>query len=66
MVRFFMVKKHIDIRIYFLGNLVKGVVELTYCNSQEWVAVMMKKPVKLDQYLKFYRMMEIVEPFKIK
>lgn len=58
--------KHIDIKFHFLRDLVKdGVVELSYCNSQEQVADIMTKPIKLDQYLKLRKMMGMVEASKI-
>lgn len=41
--------KHIRVRFHFLRDLVNdGAVELRYCNSQEQVADLMTKPLKLE------------------
>ena len=43
--------KHISIRYHFLRDLAKnGVVELKYCRSQEQIADIMTKPLKLDTF----------------
>ncbi|KHN02837.1 Retrovirus-related Pol polyprotein from transposon TNT 1-94, partial [Glycine soja] len=43
--------KHIDIRFHFLRDLTRDkIVELSYCNSQEQVADIMTKPLKLEQF----------------
>ena len=43
--------KHIGIRYHFLRDLSKeGVVELKYCSSQEQIADIMTKPLKLDTF----------------
>ena len=45
--------KHIDVRFHFLRELTRdGVVELVYCNTQEQVADIMTKPIKLESFLK--------------
>lgn len=45
--------KHIDVRFHFLRDLTKeGIVELVYCGSQEQIAYIMTKPLKLDVFLK--------------
>ncbi|GJV54631.1 putative RNA-directed DNA polymerase [Tanacetum coccineum] len=45
--------KHIDVRYYFLRDLViEGVIELKYCNTQAQIANLMTKPLKLDQFEK--------------
>ncbi|KAH9743186.1 Integrase catalytic domain-containing protein [Citrus sinensis] len=45
--------KHIDVRFHFLRELTKaGTVELVYCNTQEQLADVMTKPLKLDVFLK--------------
>ena len=42
--------KHIDVRFHFLRDLVNdGVVEMSYCNSQDQIADIMTKPLKLEQ-----------------
>ncbi|KAJ9563755.1 hypothetical protein OSB04_008915 [Centaurea solstitialis] len=57
--------KHIDTRFHFLRDLVKdGVVELSYCSSQEQVADIMTKPLKLEQFLKFRSLLGMVEASK--
>ncbi|XP_038688747.1 secreted RxLR effector protein 161-like [Tripterygium wilfordii] len=41
--------KHIDVRFYFLRDLSKdGMVKMVHCRSQEQVADIMNKPLKLD------------------
>ncbi|GAU29902.1 hypothetical protein TSUD_379930 [Trifolium subterraneum] len=45
--------KHIDVRFHFLRNLTKdGIVELKHCKSQEQLADLMTKPLKLEAFLK--------------
>lgn len=45
--------KHIDVRFHFLRDLTKeGTVELVHCGSQEQIADIMTKPLKLDVFLK--------------
>ena len=45
--------KHIDIRFYFLRDLTKeGVVELIYCQSQNQIANILTKPLKLETFEK--------------
>lgn len=45
--------KHIDVRFHFLRDLAKeGVVELCYCKSDEQIADIFTKPLKVDSYLK--------------
>ena len=45
--------KHIDVRFYFLRDLVNDdVVKLRYCKSQEQIADLMTKPLKLEQFEK--------------
>jgi hypothetical protein len=45
--------KHIDVRFHFLRNLAKdGVVELRHCKSQDQLADLMTKPLKLDTFVK--------------
>ena len=53
--------KHIHVRFHFLRDLVnEGVVELKYCNSQEQVADLMTKPLKLEQFEKLRGMLGMV------
>ena len=52
--------KHIGIRYHFLRDLTKkGVVELKYCRTQDQIADVMTKPLKLDTYVKLREMMGV-------
>ncbi|GAU16044.1 hypothetical protein TSUD_339150 [Trifolium subterraneum] len=43
--------KHIDVRYHFLRDLTKeGVVELSYCSTQEQIADIMTKALKLESF----------------
>ena len=54
--------KHIDIRFHFLRDLIRDkIVELSYCNSQEQIADIMTKPLKLEQFLKLWSMLGMVD-----
>lgn len=45
--------KHIDVRFHFLRELTKdGTVEMVHCHTQEQVADIMTKPLKLNAFLK--------------
>jgi hypothetical protein len=45
--------KHIDVRFHFLRDLTKdGVVELVHCNTQDQLADLMTKPLKLEAFCK--------------
>jgi hypothetical protein len=45
--------KHIDVRFHFLRDLTKeGTVELIYCGTQEQLADVMTKALKLDTFQK--------------
>jgi len=45
--------KHIDVHFHFLRELTKnGTVKLVHCNTQEQVAYVMTKPLKLDSFMK--------------
>ena len=58
--------KHIAVRFHFLRDLVnEQVVQLKYCNTNEQVADVMTKAVKLDQYEKFRHMLGVVEVTEI-
>lgn len=46
--------KHIRVRFHFLRDLTKdGVVELVFCGTQDQLADLMTKPLKLDAFEKF-------------
>ena len=52
--------KHIDVRFHFLRDLTReGVVELTHCGTQEQVADIMTKPLKLDVFLKLRELLGV-------
>lgn len=54
--------KHIDVRFHFLRDLTKdGVVELIHCGTQEQVADLMTKPLKLEAFQKLRKMMGVCE-----
>jgi hypothetical protein len=45
--------KHIDVRFHFLRDLTRdGIVELVHCRSQDQLADLMTKPLKLETYCK--------------
>ena len=45
--------KHIDVRFHFLRDLTKeGIIELIYCGTQEQLADVMTKALKLDTFQK--------------
>jgi hypothetical protein len=46
--------KHIDVRFHYLRDLVKDeVIMLEYCKTQDQVADLMTKPLKLESFCKF-------------
>ena len=54
--------KHIDVRFHFLRDLTRdGVVEMKYCGTQEQVADIMTKPLKLDVFLKLCKSLGVCE-----
>lgn len=58
--------KHIDVRFYFLRDLVnQGVVEMKYCNTLVQAADIMTKPLKLEQYEKQRSMLGMCEVPKL-
>lgn len=45
--------KHIDVRFHFLRNLTKdGVIRLEYCGTEEQVADIFTKPLRLEVFVK--------------
>jgi hypothetical protein len=45
--------KHIDVRFHFLRNLTKdGIVELVHCKTDEQLADLFTKPLKLESFCK--------------
>ncbi|CAL2265084.1 unnamed protein product [Prunus armeniaca] len=54
--------KHIDIRFHFLCDLVKdGVIDLSHCNTQDQVADIMMKPLRLEVFLKLRSLLSVCE-----
>ena len=54
--------KHIDVRFHFLRDLTRdGVVELKHCGTQEQIADIMTKPLKLDVFLKLRKSLGVCE-----
>ncbi|KAB2620555.1 hypothetical protein D8674_037640 [Pyrus ussuriensis x Pyrus communis] len=54
--------KHIDVRFHFLRNLVKNeVVELVQCSTQEKIADILTKPLRLEVFVKMRDLMGICE-----
>ncbi|KAL6321590.1 hypothetical protein AAG906_024591 [Vitis piasezkii] len=52
--------KHIDVRFHFLRDLTReGVVELKHCGTQEQVADIMTKSLKLDVFLKLRELLGV-------
>ncbi|KAF2300982.1 hypothetical protein GH714_018927 [Hevea brasiliensis] len=58
--------KHIDVRFHFLRNLTKeGVIELVHCGSQDQVADIMTKPLKLDVFQKLRKLLGKFNPSRM-
>ena len=54
--------KHIDVRFHFLRNLTKeGTIELVHCGSQDQVADIMTKPLKLEAFQKLRKLLGVCE-----
>ncbi|CAL9025585.1 unnamed protein product [Prunus brigantina] len=51
--------KHIDVRFHFLRDLTKEVVELVYCRSEDQVADILTKPLKIDAFVKLRELLEV-------
>ena len=48
-------------QMQFMNTGAREIVELIYCNSQEQVADIMTKPLKLEQFLKLRSMLGMVD-----
>lgn len=58
--------KHIDVRFHFLRDLVNnGIIELSYCNTQNQIADVMTKPLKLEHFEKLRGMLGVIDVTKI-
>jgi hypothetical protein len=54
--------KHIDVRFHFLRDLTKDdTIELAYWKSQEQIADIMTKPLKLDVFCNLRRELGMIE-----
>jgi hypothetical protein len=54
--------KHIEIMFHFLCELVRdGMVDLSHCNTQDHLADIMIKPLKLEVFLKLYSLLGVCE-----
>jgi hypothetical protein len=54
--------KHIDVRYYFLRDLVKNeVFELRYCRTDEQIADVLTKPLKLESFCRFRDMLGVCD-----
>ena len=52
--------KYIDVRYHYLRNLsTNGTVRLVFCRTEDQVADIMTKPIKLDQFVKFRGMLVV-------
>lgn len=58
--------KHIDVRFHFLREMSKeGIVNLTYCASQDQLADLMTKPLKLGIFLKLRKSLGICSEVEV-
>ena len=54
--------KHIDVRFHFLRELCKeGVIELKHCNTQDQIADIMTKALKMDTFEKLRGLLGVCE-----
>lgn len=52
--------KHIDVRYHFLRDLTnEGAVKLIFCGTENQVADIMMKPVKLDTFMKLRQLLGV-------
>ncbi|KAA0057218.1 retrovirus-related Pol polyprotein from transposon TNT 1-94 [Cucumis melo var. makuwa] len=52
--------KHIDVKFHFLRDLTRdGVIELYYCKSEDQIADIMTKPLKLPAFQKLRELLEV-------
>ena len=55
-------RKHIDVRFHFLRNLSKeSTIELVHCGSQDQVVDIMTKPLKLEVFQMFRKLLGVCE-----
>jgi hypothetical protein len=54
--------KHIDVRYFFLRDLVKDeVFELKHCRTEDQIADVMTKPLKLESFCKFRKLLGVCD-----
>ncbi|KAG7534720.1 GAG-pre-integrase domain [Arabidopsis thaliana x Arabidopsis arenosa] len=54
--------KHIDVRFHYLRELVNdGVVKLCHCPTEDQIADIFTKPLKLEQFLKLRKMLGVID-----
>ena len=54
--------KHIDVRFHFLRNLVnEGALQLVYCGTQQQIADVFTKPIKLEAFLEFRKKLGVCD-----
>ncbi|KAF2285853.1 hypothetical protein GH714_008440 [Hevea brasiliensis] len=52
--------KHIDVKFHFLRDLTKdGVIDIVYCRSEEQVADLFTKPLKMASFVKLRKLLGV-------
>jgi hypothetical protein len=52
--------KHIDVRFHFLRDLYKkGVIDLVFCKSEDYIADILTKPFKSRIFVKFRNLLRL-------
>lgn len=52
--------KHIDVRFHFLRDLTKDeTVKMVHCRTQEQLAYIITKPLKLEAFLKLHELLGV-------
>lgn len=52
--------KHIDVRFHYLRNLSEeGAMQLVFCGTNDQIADIMTKPIKLEQYVKLRNLLGV-------
>lgn len=58
--------KHIEVRFHFLRDLVNdGAVKLSFCSSEEQIADIMTKPLRLEQFVKLRGMLGVIDAAEV-
>ena len=59
--------KHIDVKYYFLSDLSNdGTIKLVYCQSEDQVANIQTKPLKLATFMKLCGLLEVCSRVAVK